>query len=282
MRLNVVFGKIVEVADLKQIKQTCLELDSNALSQTLVIFDVDSTLIVPKDMSLRDRWADYGTKTREVLDGLLEEEPLARKYNEEVLMPEYAFPPRMITAALMQAKQEIIDPKSVTLIESLAHRGVKTIALTAAHTGPLGVMPAMEDWRVDHLKSLGYDFSRAFPESNLLSFPEIQEAQSTPIFKQGILFSSTQPKGEVLAHFLKQINWMPKKIIFVDDNLSYVQSVGMTMSALGVEVIGFYYTAVDSLSKTLDLKLCELQFRHLIERGEWLSDKEAADLLAVE
>ena len=75
---------------------------------------------------------------------------------------------------------------------------------------------------------------------------------------------------------------MPKKIIFVDDNLSYVQSVGMTMSALGVEVIGFYYTAVDSLSKTLDLKLCELQFRHLIERGEWLSDKEAADLLAVE
>jgi hypothetical protein len=254
------FGVIYEAPNLEKLEQEMGHLDS----QALVLFDVDKTLIMPKDAILMPC-----------------NKPLLMEFIQEISnTSSCAYSANYLKSrVLSQAVSTLVDPKSLSLIKTLQQKGIKTIALTAAGTGPFGTIPELMDWRIQELNHLGVNFTPAFPHHSAVLFKEFRGKHSFPGFKEGILFSSQFPKGEVLKAFLAYINWRPTKIVFIDDKMSFIQSVEQAAQELGIEFIGFHYTAVSHLACYTDEKLAKFQFRHLAQKGQWLSDREAKHVL---
>lgn len=233
--------------------------------ETLVIFDVDETLIIPQDMILRPCNQDF---LQHCFNTLIYNPAISEKYSGDYL----------ISKTLSKIKYVLVDAKMPALIRGLQQKGIKVIALTAMQTGPFGVIPCMEDWRIQQLKELMIDFQFAFPSHFYLKFPTLRGA---PVFKQGILCSSQTSKGEALLAFLDAIKWLPKKILFIDDKLNFLLSVESAAEKRQIDFQGFHYLAAKSYPGKLNEELAKFQFRYLAEQGEWLSDEEAQKALLI-
>jgi proline iminopeptidase len=248
------------VKNLEDFSEAINELTEN----DMVIFDVDNTLILPRDLILRTENQGFLTK--------LSEEILI---NPEIVIPDKWDRNYLSSKTLLSAESMIVDPKIPSLIKKLQEKGVKTIALTAMQTGAHGLIESMEDWRIQQLKLHGIDFSATFPELDFLAFDEISRENSHPTFKSGVLSSGSHTKGEVLIAFLVHLNWKPKRIFMVDDKIEYLETVRFELETIDVDFRGFHYTAVEHLTSTLDENVARLQFQYLALYGEWLSDQQA-------
>ncbi len=244
---------IIEAPNLTPIEQSLERVDLN----TLVLFDVDQTLIKQKDRILQpckanwDLWNVYARKTLENRD----------------LVPEGKYPKGYLRARILSQMEFIeVDPHFQDLIATLKNRKIKTVAFTRMNTGPYGPIPSMEDWRFNQLKQIGYDFTFSFPELQL------------PMFKQGILYANKQDKGPVLLEFLDHIP-KPTKIIFIDDRLDYLQSVETSLAGTGIEFTGFHYTAVEMSLEPADEAIVARQLYYLAKTSNWLSDEQASKQL---
>jgi FMN phosphatase YigB (HAD superfamily) len=260
-----VHGKIREVSDLSEFEQAVYQLKENSL----VIFDVDDTLIIPGDRILR-------TGNAAVMNRLVRE-----ILNNHALVPIDKYPEDYLHSQVLLGWGGIlIDQKVLTLIKYMQEKHIKVIALTNVGTGPFGTIQSQEDLRFEELTQVGIDFSQAFPHHPYLVFPALAVVESSPpVFKQGILFSAYVPKGEVLRAFLKHMKWKPTHILFVDDRKKQIDSVEAVMQEEGIEVTSFYYQAVKHMPRELDEKLGEFQFKYLAEHGVWLNDEKAKKLL---
>ncbi len=161
-------------------------------------------------------------------------------------------------------------------------KNIKYIALTAADTGKLGQIESMEDWRIQTLNDLGFDFSNSFPDIQPIIFKDLPSTRNPATFatyKKGILFSSDIPKGVVLKAFLAGIKEQFKHIIFVDDLRNNLDSVESFCQEAGLTYQGFEYTA-NAISLPLDEKRVNFQIDTLINKNKWLSDIDADKELA--
>lgn len=251
---------ITKVEQLTSIKEILSEADAN----DLVVFDVDQTLIIPQDMLLRPCGHAFLQK---FLSAFVFTTPEDRIHNLTSLM-------------LLQRTIELVDQDLPLLISELQKRPCKTIALTAMVTGRLGNISHMEDWRYHELKSLGIDFSEAFPYYNHIVFGDLRERGPFPIFKNGILCSAKNTKGEVLEAFLHRVKWQPKRVFFIDDHLPFLESVQKHMNKADIDFIGIHYRAIDTFEDVFDENMAQLQLQHLIQKEVWISDVELKSSLA--
>jgi Protein of unknown function (DUF2608) len=256
------FGVIYETSDLEGLKKEIQTLDA----ADLVIFDVDNTLLIHNDAILRPRGKLLNDR---LLQTVLNNERISKKYPEGYLLSQ----------VFSKLNSSLLDPEIVSIIKSLQHRNIKTIAFTAVGTGQLGIIPDMMDWRIKTLKSLDIYFQTAFPHIPSLLFADFKEKLSLPGFKEGILFSALYPKGDVLKVFIQLLNWKPRKILFMDDKMHFLKSVEQAAQELGIDFVGLYYTASYNAPGYLDEKLAEFQFHYLAEQGRWLNDAEARKML---
>lgn len=90
--------------------------------------------------------------------------------------------------------------------------------------GQFGLIPNMEDWRLEQLTSLGINFSWVFPDVDSFVIEGFNGKRSVPVFKRGILASSKYSKGQVLLAFLKRMQCRPSEIVFVDDRIQEIDS----------------------------------------------------------
>ncbi|MBS0621677.1 MAG: DUF2608 domain-containing protein [Verrucomicrobia bacterium] len=257
-------ARILETSDLTLFEQHLVDCDQ----RSLVLFDVDNTLIFPKDQvvrsSARKVWKKHAQDTIE---------------NPAVYGQEHWNEPYFFGQMLTQAEFEIVDPRVVELIHSLQQREIKTIAFTRMSAGSLGSIPSMEDWRIGHLKSYDIDFSPAFPLLHEMKTASLAPSGRSAVFKQGVLCANVQDKGPVLVAFLDCVGWRPSRVFFLDDRLDYLQSVETSLEGTGIEFIGFHYTAVEQLPSYLDEEVARYQLTHLAQTGLWLSDEEAVKRL---
>ncbi len=227
----------------------------------LVLFDVDSTLIVPDDAILRPANEDF---LEELLGGdFIQSSPAGRRY--------------LYREILLQAPHSLVDPGSVACIQRLQERGVPVLAFTGAPSGHVGAVASVADWRIEELRHFGFDFSGMFAEKGAIELPKSPDKEFSPRFKSGILFSSLHPKGAVLQEFLHAIGWAPQRVVLVDDELEYVQSVGRALEALGISYTGFHYTAARELPGSLEREVAQLQVLLFLEQGQWLDGSHATD-----
>ncbi|KAF3361638.1 hypothetical protein PHSC3_001761 [Chlamydiales bacterium STE3] len=255
---------ILEAPNLDLLEKELEKVDQ----QSFVLFDVDETLIVPKDLILnpyvRETWNNYARETIENPSII----PLGKDGDE------YFF-----GQVLSKIEYEVVDPKVVEIIHSLQKRQIKTIAFTKMRTGSLGIIPSMEDWRIEHLKKHSFDFSSSFPQIQEVRIDVLESGGRSSHFKHGLLCANRQEKGPVLMAFLAKIKWKPAKVLFIDNQLDYLKSVETALEGTGIEFIGFHYTEVERRPRSINENLARFQLIHLAKTGEWLRDCEALQLM---
>ena len=75
------------------------------------------------------------------------------------------------------------------------------------------------------------------------------------------------------------MQWYPKKVVFIDDSIGYLESVEQVLNEMGIDFIGFHYMEGEELPCTLDNKVAEFQFRYFAENVKWLSDDQAKEMM---
>lgn len=247
-------NEIIMTDSLSEVEEMLDQFDCNSL----VLFDVDGTLITADDAILKHH-------RRPLFKKLIDGHPDRDLFRDIYL----------------KAPHSLVEPASLALIQKLQERKIPTLAFTAApskarHPGPLG------EWRVEELKRFGFDFSSAFPHHHTIELPKKEDQIFHPLFKSGVLFSSLHSKGEILIHFLEKIEFFPNKVLFIDDELEYVQSVVDSLTMAGIACIGIHYTAAMKEPSHLNLDIARFQVDFFLENDIWLTDQEVSRLSSSE
>lgn len=235
-------------------------------SDDLIIYDIDNTLIAPEDLIMR-------ASCRKLRSKLLQEFKVKPDYQEYIFSLIYE-----------RYKVNLVDPQIVDLIISQQRRGIPAIALTGSMTAKFGVLESIEKWRYNQIGRLGIDFSPSFNLSeDPYYFSRFAIMMRYPSFYKGILFTDLVPKGAVLIAFLNKLDWKPRKVVFIDDRADYLKSVRSSLEAIGVEFIGFHYRAAEeSIYEEEAEKLGRFQYESLIERRQWVPDRQARKELGLD
>lgn len=176
--------------------------------------------------------------------------------------------------------RELVEPCVPSVVKNVQKTTAKVMALSAMQTGPVGVVGNMEEWRLSGLRSVGIDFRASAPWLGTLDFSAMERDGFVPIFKDGVLFTHVHSKGEALEAFLDKIQWIPTKIIFIDDKLNYLASVQQVAERLAIPFLGLHYTASAERFFVFNEQLFEFQLNYLIDHEQWLFDDEARALMS--
>lgn len=253
-----------EISKIKHIGESKLIFE-NADLDTLVLFDIDRTLLIMNDQALKAGKSGFLKRIKSYPSFVL-------------LSPEEQ--DNLLSIVLLTTSHQIVEKDVIDIINELQKKNIKTIAFTKMLTGQLGFIPCMEQWRLNTLKNSGLIFQCAFPNlQEIVFYPD--RIKKSPLFKNGLLCTSKEPKGMVLKLFLDKVNWYPKKIIMVDNGFSSLESAEIELAKLSIEFQGFHYQYVEDMLKTLifDEKLITFQINYLLKHHIWLTDEEASPLV---
>ncbi len=229
------------------------EVDFTSIEpETLVIFDVDETLIQPLDAYLIN---EHTPKAEEFKKHLFRKHPEVKDWNE------------LTSLMLQQAQRPLLEPIIVEKIQELKRRNVLVIACTGMNIGSYGRFQSLEKWRYTHLKSLGFEGNYENLVLRLNGF------KRNPGFYKGILSTDLESKGPAVGAFLDQIGLHPQKIVMFDDTLEgALLSVQKECEKRGILFQGYQYKGFKE--KPWNESLIQFQAKHLIQYKKWLSDKE--------
>lgn len=227
-----VISLIVESDQLDDIKQYINQ------DKTLVVFDLDNTLVAPKLEIGTEQWFNYtlrhmqnGHKMQDAIDALL---PLFFQINQHI--------PLYLT--------ENIIPE---LLQSLYKQDIPVIAVTARSD-------ILKDCTIKQLCNAGIELPFiGFGEK------EIKETFRVPMsFVHGIIFSANNDKGLLLFYILDQVGYRPNKIIFVDDKYNNVAMVARACAEHKVPFVGIRYSRLDERVAQFDSVKAEQQLQDLL------------------
>ena len=225
------------------------EVQEEITPQTLVVFDIDNTLITPTGNLGSDQWFFYLQKIY-TLKGLPEKESAEKAtitWNK--------------TQELIRVKA--VESETPTWIQQLQKRGIKTMALTARRADVAEVTKKQ-------LQSIHVEFKTHSPSSQTLNLSKAElQSEEDAIFTDGILLvGEGNNKGLVFKAFLKKIGYTPEKIIFIDDKVKHVNNMEKALSSLSIPYFGYRYAVLDQqveafkaqISEVSDQKTAELFF----------------------
>lgn len=198
-------GVRAEVREISTMAQIRPELTPS----TLLVFDIDNTLVEPLGNIGSDQWYYYLVKAIARDDKTLTADAAETKAGDiwtKTLKTVTVQPVEAITPALIREQQKL---------------GLTVMALTARG-------PEDEAATLRQLKDLGYDLN------------------ARTIVKNGVVLMGDGDKGAVLLDVMKKAGYKPKRVVFVDDKLKNVKAVDAALTAAGVPVLCFRYGATDA------------------------------------
>ncbi|MCH9633458.1 MAG: hypothetical protein S4CHLAM7_01830 [Chlamydiae bacterium] len=258
------FSSIENVSSFKEIQDTLSKLDSKAL----VVFDVDEVIFTDEDLILKPQGDP------------LKFQIFSEYYSKACSEKEKVEISKTLSLPLLKAKKVLTENNIPKIIKKLQEKNIKVIALTSCPTKPFGAIKNFEAWRLNHLAELDIDFEKTF--KNLGRFQiDLQKGSRIPkpIFTKGVLFSGGFSKAEVLSTFLKEIKFRPNQIVFVDDSLFNLEQMEVKLLELNIPHFGYFYDQSKNLNEVVDEKRSRFQFEYLFMHKEWLSDKQAKELM---
>lgn len=218
---------------------------------TLLIFDLDNTIVEPRQTLGSDQWFEH-VLSRE-----------KKKTTDEKAALKNAID--LWERVQRVTKVRLVEEQTAGLIATQQANGIKIMGLTAR---PL----TLEPYTREQLKSVAVDLSitRVYPKNVPLVAGKVE-------YRNGILFMGpAQSKGEVLLQFLKKINLKPKRIVFVDDRKHNIESVEGSVSKTDMELLAMRYGAADATVKAFRPDVADLELKVF---DGLLSDEEALRLL---
>jgi len=254
---------IQTILSLNEVQSALESLDSN----TLVVFDVDETLIVALDKIRRKNPAEIINQVKK---------DYYHNQVKDVAHKEY-----LDSIKFKMCAQKLIEPESALLIKNLQGRNIRVIALTHMRAGRFSAIESMQEWRYQELYNLGIDMSVYNPHALVLKNLPMGHV-SHPVFHKGILVTSQScSKGQTLAELLRQLEWKPSSVIFFDDLEEHINSVSEEMEKMGIACRAFHYRATEALDLTVNVELAAFQYQYLLKHGTWVSDVQAMELMNI-
>ena len=232
-----------EVREIKSMKEILKEVDS----QTLLVFDLDNTLMEPLQSLGSDQWYYYIIKKYKEVDKLSDQEAYDKAdkvWNQ--------------TQWLIQVKA--VENLTPELIRQLQKKKIKMMGLTARTYD-------ISDITLKQLSSIGIHLGHSVSSQDM-SFQLVDMAH----FKDGIVFQGEHnSKGAVFVEFLKKLNLKPKKVVFVDDKQKHVNSMEKALGEAKIKYIGFRYGSAD---KRVEKFNKDFEDYDLFCHGQWTSKAE--------
>jgi len=226
------WGKVQEIRSMHEIHE-------DITPQTLVVFDIDNTLMSPTGNLGSDQWFFY-LKHLYGLQGLGEKESLDKANR------------------IWNKTQELITVKPVesdtpAWIQSLQKKGIKTMALTARSLH-------VAETTKKQLRSIQVQFTPTAPYSKTLTLQKDElHSPDQALFTDGILLiGERNNKGLVLEAFLKKIGYIPEKILFIDDKVKHVDNMEKVLASLSIPYFGYRYAALDAQVEAFKTQFAEV------------------------
>lgn len=217
---------------------------------SMVVFDLDNTLVCPKKEVGSVQWFDHMLKQKMkrgmgVEDALTELLPLSFEVQNHIdLCP--------------------VESKTVDVLQELRKKEIVTVALTArSDTLVTRTMLQLQEIEID------FNAENGFNRELILEYPR------PVLLKNGIIFCANNDKGSVLFSILTLVDYHPKKIIFVDDKLDHLFEVERACLRNAVNFIGIRYSKLDPVVAQFDPVRAEHELSLLLDkdiRGSLLSD----------
>lgn len=201
---------------------------SDINEETLVIFDIDETLTMTKNpLFQRPNVTEHKELYKEAFKHLSSDQKQL-----------------LINLSLQDRETVLIEKGVIRHINRLQEQNVRVIALSACLTGKFNGELDLAKWRIRELNRLGVDLKKSFVQVAAFEFSDLKMMYGTyPTFEEGIICANgtKNSKGEVLAEFLKVINFQPKKVIFIDDRVENALSVEEEMEKRKIPCQSFLY-----------------------------------------
>lgn len=218
-------------------KETLKEIYPLLNSETLLVLDLDNTLIESVSHYGSYQWGNF--LTRNAL-----QEGLSLEMALDKIMP-------LWEKAQYDIEIKPIEEELHIFMNQASLIGVKKMALT-------GRSPKIADITFEFLEKHRINFSSwGLPH---LSF----ELPNEYLFEKGVFFAGTRnEKGAVLFQFMNQINDKFKRVVFVDDQMHLVKQVQKALEKLPFEYYGVRYSGADKRVAAFDYSLAELERKKL-------------------
>lgn len=187
------FSDIYEVNSIK-------EMDKYKGKNVLFLYDIDNTLFTLDQMLGTDQWFLY--RVNQLKNEINNDQEALNK-----ALAEWA------SVQLISNVREV-EKGSSEVIKAQQEDGIICIGFTTRDL-------TMSNCTIRQLNSIGINFRITSPIKQDLFFVTSQSI----LFKDGVLFCSATHKGDVLIEFLHRINFIPKKIVFINDKYKHLASV---------------------------------------------------------
>lgn len=251
--------KIISAEDVAVVENHVKDLDENSL----VIFDCDNVLTTVKVGA-------FNVQNKDFLENYLRDELLSKdEFYDKI---------RLI---LINENTYIVNQRMVDLVTNLSKRNIHHMVATSYSMRPLKDVPDPMQWRINNLHTMGYFFEKSWPNQKDDMVLNDFGTNHNPTFRSGILFCDIFSKGDCIRSFLEYLGWTPKKIVFVDDVLKNILSVGEFCSENRIEYVGIEYLESQRISSHIPFSdnLGKYQMNYLMDKSIWLNDEEVHKIL---
>jgi hypothetical protein len=195
------------------------------LSDVLVVYDIDNTLLAPKHDFGSAHW--FSWQAKEISDQ--GENALAKNFDELLLLH----------AQIMGLMEMRLTESSVpSVLGQFQKDKITVLALTSR-------LPESRAGTEREIARAGVDFSLSSPGPSIAEsfIPEGHTKMTS--YQKGIFMTSGLDKGHMLSYLLKRFNKNYKYIIFVDDQKRHTDEVYSQFIGSGVDISTFRYGAED-------------------------------------
>ncbi|HSX04575.1 MAG TPA: DUF2608 domain-containing protein [Rhabdochlamydiaceae bacterium] len=242
---NLAYAAIVEIDHFN-------ELPDYVDEKTLLLLDIDDTLIIPRQALGTDIW---------LLDR-------ANQYKNSGLNPSAAFEKALSEweAVRLLTKVKLVEEDTASVIQELQKKGVSMMGITAQGL-------ALATRTLKQLGELGIDLQQAAPTQDDLYFFSENHGM---LFRKGIFFLAGKSKGKSFLTFLDRLRIRPERVVLIDDKLSTLTEMEQALDAEHIPFVGLRYSFSDARIKAFNPQIADIQFHPF---STILSDEEAQSLL---
>lgn len=221
--------------------------------KTLVILDIDDTLLIPSqalgtDVWFIHRWNEY-KKANIPADIALE-----KALNDWQGI-------RHITDV------KIVEEGTDSIVKTIQDQNITVMGLTTQGL-------ALATCTILQLDSLHIDLSKTAPYNQDYYFMNGKGV----LFRHGILFTAGTNKGKALLHLLDHINYKPDHIVFINDKASHLNDLGLALAERNIKFTGLRYAYSDARVNAFDPEIADIQWKKS-SFDHILTDEEAASYL---
>jgi Protein of unknown function (DUF2608) len=267
MKFNLVFLTVLTLSSFPlsaEIKEgsRMSEILATAKPDTLVVFDIDNTLIEPRQTLGSDQWL-RAEITKQVAAGLQagDVRSVAEAKSQESVLAAWK-------KIQLVTEVSAVEPGTPSLIDQRQSEGIVMMGLTARPVD-------LADRTREQLSRVQIFLDHRAPLRDDVKLKHEGDPNLQALYTRGILFGGNHSKGDLLVRFLEsgRMTFRPKQILFIDDRAENVADVDHALDRYGkYPHTSYRYGALDAKVKGFDPAVAEVEWNHF---QKILSDDEA-------